>query len=90
MDELKIFLQASPSIFKGVAASTVELRRALAIYLARGKICGVSQEELIDYLGISTPTVLELSGFSDSQQEYAMFLLGELTDTEIQDAKNYV
>ena len=89
MDKLKFFLQASPSIFKGVAASTVELRRALVIYLTKGKMCGVSQGELIDHLGISTPTVLELLGFSDSQQEYAMFLLGELTDAEIQDAKNY-
>ena len=90
MDELKVFLQTAPSIFNGTAASTAELRRALAIYLAKGEMCGFSQGELIDYLGISSPSVLELSGFSDAEQEQAMFLLGELTDAEIRDAKSSI
>jgi len=90
MNEQSRFLQTAPSIFEGLAASTIGLRHALATYLAEGRRLGFSQGELIDLLGVSSDSVLDLANFSDTEQEHAMSILGKLTDTEIQDATKHV
>jgi len=84
------FLQAAPERFKGLATSTIELRRALAFYLAEGLRLGFSQGALIDFLGVSSPSILELSNFSEIEQKHTMTLLGVLTDIEIKNAAKYV
>jgi hypothetical protein len=75
-----------------VNSLVIELCRALAIYLAKDKMQGFSQGALIDYLCISTPFVLDLSDFSESEREQIVSLLVDLTDAEIQiqDAAKYL
>jgi hypothetical protein len=58
-------------------------RQALCRYLNRGKKAGFSQEELIDFLGISSPSVLDTAGCDAAQAEVVMSMLGTLSDEEI-------
>ncbi len=61
------------------------IRNVLASYLSCARD-GPSQGELIDYLCISTPSILELAGADSTAQEFVLVLLSEITDEEIQSA----
>jgi hypothetical protein len=71
--------------FSASERSDTALSVLTARYLALGKLAGVSQGELIDFLGVSSPSVLELAGYTDEEQKQVMALLGKLSDEEIHD-----
>jgi len=81
---LENFLAEAATIFRDGEKSESGFRSSLARYLGLGITQGLSQGELIDYLGVSTPSVLDVAGYSDSEQEAAMTILGVLSDVEIQ------
>ena len=60
-----------------------ELRRALARFFKRGLDAGVSTGELVDLLGVSSPSVLDRAGFTDVESGRAMDVVSQLTDEEI-------
>jgi hypothetical protein len=66
--------------------SAHELRAALCRYLRRGANAGISTGELVDFLGISSPSVLEQAGYSDDRTEEAMRVLATISDEEIRNA----
>jgi len=80
---LEEFLAEAAVMFRNSGKSEKDLRSSLAKYLGRGLTKSISQGELIDFLGVSSPSVLEEAGYSETEQERAMSLLGALTDAEI-------
>ena len=60
-----------------------KLRIVIARYLALGRLTGISQGELIDYLGVSSPSILDIAGYTDTEQDQVMTILGNLSDEEI-------
>ena len=69
--------------FKQAASSIDEQRKACCRYLKCGIHEGLSQEELIDFLGISSPSILSLAGYTEEEEITVMELLGEISDYEI-------
>lgn len=83
VDEFEDFLSRSVNIFRDAPRDPMGLRQALLAYLHLGRLMGLSQGELIDHLGVSTPSILELSGFEEVHQDVAMAILGSISDAEI-------
>jgi len=82
-DEIGRVTELSAKEFRASERSESALRIVLARYLALGRLAGISQGELIDFLGVSSPSVLEVAGYSDEEQDQVMVLLGRLSDEEI-------
>lgn len=80
VDELML---AAAVDFRNSASDASEYRLAICRYLRRGSAVGFSQAELIDFLGISTPSVLDMAGYSDETAQRVMDLLADVTDEEL-------
>ncbi len=50
---------------------------------------GFSTGELVDFLGVSAPSILDLAGYSDDESETIMELIGLITDEEIAQAQTF-
>jgi hypothetical protein len=61
-----------------------EIRAALCRYLKQGKGAGFSTGELVDWLGVSSPSLLTQAGYTDDEATRAMDTLGSITDQEIE------
>jgi hypothetical protein len=59
------------------------LRIALAKFFSRGTAQGFTTGELVDFLGVSSPSILERAGFTDDEASVAMDVVAALTDDEI-------
>ncbi len=68
---------------RAAKGNTKSIRTALCRYLKQGKGAGFSTGELVDWLGVSTPSILSKAGYSDGETEETMQILGQVTDTEI-------
>ena len=68
---------------ESVRKGDLDLRLALCRYLKQGAGAGFSTEKLVDWLGVSTPSILDDAGFDESGSKEAMDLLGSLSDQEI-------
>ena len=68
--------------------SRKEKRRACCRYFKRGAIVGLSHAELIDFLGVSSPSILELAGYSDNEAQEVMDMLAGISSDEIDNADN--
>jgi hypothetical protein len=66
--------------FRRAGRSVEEQRRACIRYFRRGHEAGVSHAELIDFLGVSTPSVLDKAGYSDEDSQRVMDMLVEISD----------
>jgi len=56
--------------------------RVVCHYLQAGDQEGISHEELIDFLGVSTPSVLDSAGYTDSEASDVMKALTYITYDE--------
>ncbi len=72
--------------FKECDRNESALLIVLTKYMAFGMKLEFTPGELIDFLGVSTPSILGLAGYTDSELIYVMELLSKLSDEEI---KNY-
>jgi hypothetical protein len=61
--------------FRASSLDSLDLLRVCARYFQHGKQEGFDHGELIDYLGISTPSVLDMADFTDSHATKVMALL---------------
>jgi len=82
-DEIKRVMDSSVQEFIACKRKDSSLRIVIARYLAKGRFAGISQGELIDFLGVSSPSVLDFAGYTDIEQDQVMTLLGKLSDEEI-------
>lgn len=61
-----------------------ELRhQALCRYYKRGLQANLSPGELVDFLGVSTPSILDRAGYDDEQGDAVMAMAGILTEEDI-------
>ena len=68
------------------SATEQEQRAAICRYFRRGAAVDFSHPELIDFLGVSTPSVLDMAGYSDAAAQRVMEMLAGITDEQIQSA----
>ena len=65
---------------RGIHGDLLAQLRVVCHYFQEGKDEGLSHEELIDFLGISTPSVLDNAGYSDSEALEVMKALPLITN----------
>jgi hypothetical protein len=70
--------------FRRCAGSQQEQRAALCRYLRRGADEDFTTGELVDFLGVSSPSVLDMAGYSEKAAGHVMKMLADITDEEIQ------
>jgi len=74
-ERLDRVLQQAAADFRACSSDSLELLRVCARYFQHGEQEGFDHGELIDYLGISTPSVLDMADFTESQAAKVMALL---------------
>jgi hypothetical protein len=77
-DALDQFIHKAALRFVEAKGQPESIRKVLIDYLRAGDAVGCSHAELIDFLGVSTPSVLDLAEYSDPEQESVMQLLATL------------
>lgn len=63
-----------------------QLKNALCRYYKRGLRANLTTSELIDFLGVSTPSILDEAGFDEQEADEVMSLSDTLTDENIHQA----
>jgi hypothetical protein len=79
VDEL---YRISAALLRGVRQPPA-LRAALAKFFHRWTAMGFTTGELVDFLGVSSPSIRERAGFTDDEASAAMDIVATLTDDEI-------
>jgi hypothetical protein len=82
--EYERFMRLAAEDFRQSVSSEQEQRAAICRYLRRGAAAGYSTAELVDFLGVSSPSVLEMAGYSDEAALRVMEMLADIEDEEIQ------
>jgi hypothetical protein len=72
--------------FRRAARSDTEKKLACCRYFKKGAAAGLSHPELIDFLGVSSPSILELAGYSEDEAQEVMDGLASISDDEIENA----
>jgi hypothetical protein len=86
-DEIvKNFIQETAIEFKACTEDTSAQRQACCRYFRRGQTLGFSQADLIDFLGLAMPSVLDAAGYLPDDAERIMELVGDISDQEIQNS----
>jgi len=70
--------------FRQASRNIQEQRQACCRYFRRGQLADLSQPELVDFLGVSTPSVLEMAEYSDADAQRVMEMIADISDDEIQ------
>jgi hypothetical protein len=78
------FTQLAAADFRRSAATEQEQRAAICRYFRRCEV-DYSVAELIEFLGVSTPSILSMAGYSDEAAQRVMEMLADITEEEIQD-----
>ena len=78
------FIKRSIIDFRQASQSILEQRQACCRYFRRGELTDVSHSELIDFLGVSTPSVLAMAGYSDADVQRVMEMIANISGAEIQ------
>jgi hypothetical protein len=77
----------SAADFRICADGQSHQQQACCRYFKRGMKAGFSQVELVDRLGLSVPSVLELAGYSPDMVQQVMDMSGRLTNEEIESSE---
>lgn len=64
-------------------SNPVEQRPILSRYYRRGDLANLTPSELIDFLGVSTPSIFDMAGYTDEEGDAAMALADSLTRDEV-------
>ncbi len=80
------FTRLAADDFSQSAATEQEQRAAICRYFRRGADADFSHPELIDFLGVSTPSVLDMAGYSDAAAQRVMEMLADISDEQIRSA----
>ena len=69
------------------AEDSPELQKlVLCRYYKRGEGANLTAGELIDFLGVNTPSILDAAGYTDEEGDALMAISDALTDEEINQA----
>jgi hypothetical protein len=82
-DLLKSFALESAGDFRTCVDSLEEQRRVCCRYFRRGTLVGLTQQELIDSLALTAPSVLDAAGYPTEAAERVMEMIGGISDEEI-------
>ena len=77
------FTRLAAEDFRHSVATEEEQRAAISRYFLRGADADFSHPELIDFLGVSTPSVLDMAGYSDAAAQRVMHMLADITDKQM-------
>jgi len=77
------FLEEISQEFKACIENPEEQKRTCCRYFRRGPLAGLSQSELIDFLALSSPSVLDSAGYSPEAAQQVMDMIGGISDAEI-------
>lgn len=80
INELKEIFRQAFTESKG----TDKLRVVCCQYFKQGKKYGITTGELVDFLGISSPSILDEAQYSDSEAQEVMNIISLITDEEIE------
>ncbi len=58
-------------------------KQALCRYYKRGEAANLTAGELIDFLGVSSPSILDMAGYSEEEGDALFVISDTLTDEEI-------
>ncbi len=61
-------------------------KQALCRYYKRGEAANLTAGELIDFLGVSSPSILDMAGYSEEEGDALFVISDALTDQEISQA----
>ena len=81
------FTRRAAEDFRRSVATEQEQRAAICRYFRRGADADFSHPQLIDFLGVSTPSVLDMAGYSDAAAQRVMDMLGDITAEQIHSAR---
>jgi hypothetical protein len=81
------FTRQAAGDFRRAAGSLKEQRRTCCRYFKRGHAADLSHGELIDFLSVSSPSVLEQAGYTDEDAQRVMDMLADISDDEIEGAE---
>jgi hypothetical protein len=79
----KNFLEQTAQEFRNISEDPEQQQLACCRYFRRGPLAGLSQSELIDFLGLSSPSVLDLAGYPPEAAQQVMEIAGRLSEEEI-------
>jgi hypothetical protein len=85
-EQIKNFTFEAAGDFRNCSESFDEQRRACCRFFKRGTLIGLSQQELIDSLALTVPSVLETAGYPPDAAERVMEMIGGISDEEIQNS----
>ncbi len=80
------FTKRAADDFRQAGRNVQEWRLASCRYFKRGEIADLSRPELVDFIGVSTPSVLEMAGYSDEDAQSVMELIADISEDEIEKA----
>jgi hypothetical protein len=80
---LKNFAMEAAGDFRSCVESFQEQRQTCCRYFRRGILIGLSQQELIDSLALTAPSVLDAAGYPPEAAERVMEMIGGISDEEI-------
>ena len=80
------FTKQAAADFRQASLSVKEQRQACCRYFKRGEIADLSRPELVDFLGVSTPSVLQMAGYSDEDALRVMEMIADISEDEIEKA----
>jgi len=66
------------------AKGTEKIRDVCCGYFKWGKNHQITTGELVDYLGVSSPSILDKAQYSEAEAKDVMELIGLITDEEIE------
>jgi hypothetical protein len=72
------FRKVAVVMFRQARSSQEAVRAAVEQYLRNGYREGFVGEEIIDYLGVDTPSILDDAGYSETEADAAIAVLDEL------------
>lgn len=68
---------------RGVKGSPERQKDALCRYYKRGEQANLTAGELIDFLGVSSPSILDMAGYTRIESDALFAISDKLTDDEI-------
>jgi hypothetical protein len=77
------FLEQSAGEFRNCTEDPEQQKLACCRYFRRGPLAGLSQSELIEFLGLASPSVLDLAGYPPETAQQVMEIAGRLSEDEI-------
>ena len=85
-DYVRWLSERTATQLKNAKGNQDEVKAVLCRYWKRGYRAGLTPSELIDFLAVDYPSILDRAGFTDEEGDKVMVLSDALTEAEINEA----